>query len=328
MPAHHMHLGPEHRPFLKANKNMPAYLTHYTCGLIGYHRLKQGRLKTIIRRNAKAYNMGLAGPDLFFYSLWEIAVRKEPIGRIIHKQRTGRFLRALFEEVENCRTASARADSDAYETALAYFCGFLGHYCLDSRSHELVYRVCAHPDSKVALGRHFRYEAAMDAMCCEQLLGRRIARSHQMGLLRLNHAQQRVIAEILHEALKITYGPEIPVPSRARLQLILREYYLISGLITDPTGFKEWAFEKLERKVIGYPFASPLFINDNRYGLGQDDWIRFRIRFRRGVRSFDRLLNVLEQIVCEDNQADEAEKLEVFRKKTGSWSYHGMWPAE
>jgi len=305
---------------------MPAYLTHYTCGLLGYHGLSQGDLKRIIRDHACVYNMGLAGPDLFFYSVWEIMTRRVPIGRIIHKYRTGRFLQAMFDKVKGLQRSSDPGNSSAaekdtaYETALAYFAGFVGHYCLDSRAHALVYRKCAHQNSSVALGKHFRYEAAMDAMCCERLLNRNIKCSHQMQLLRLTPADRQVISDLLFHALQETYGREVKIPSKRRLRLILKEYFLISGLITDPTGFKEYLFQKLEKKKPGYPYASPLFINDNRYGLGEDDWQRFYIRFRRGERALERAFSKLSEAV-EERYGTGRE--DAFWNEIGSWSYHG-----
>ena len=293
---------------------MPAYLTHYACGLMGYRGLPAGKLKNIIKRHPAVYNMGLAGPDLFFYSVWEIVTAKVPIGRVMHKYRTGRMLEALFDETQRLKEEGG----ERYETALAYFCGFLGHYCLDTRTHALVYRICDHPDSSVALGKHFRYEAAIDAMCCEKIIGRPISRSHQMELLKLTGKDKDVIACVLSRAIRRVYGGEMRTPSKRRLKLILHEYYLISGVLFDPTGFKEWIWEKLERIFPGYPLSSPLFINNNRYGLNEGDWDRFQTRFERGRKALSHLLGILSLIIEEDRNAEE------LLRETGSFSYHGM----
>lgn len=361
---------------------MPAYLTHYTCGLMGYRSLPDGELKDIIREHASVYNMGLAGPDLFFYSPLELATEKQPVGRVMHKYRTGKFLQALYGEVQSLKTGRNRTDEAAlyrpalpcddgsdngcdfishvrlhdrsvirkdnridhrlnngndigsddkklfcsdrqttvertrdYATALAYFCGFVGHYCLDTRTHALVYKICDHPDSKVALGKHFRYEAAMDAMCCEKLLGRSICDSHQMELLKLSRRDRQVIARVLSGALRKVYGEEIRTPSYARVRAFLKEYYLLGGILVDPTGFKEWLAVNFECFIglPGFPLASPLFINNNRYGLTDRDWERFYPHFRDGVKALGRALSLVEE-----------GNMQSFWQEIGSWSYHGM----
>ena len=46
---------------------MPAYITHYTCGILNYRDLKDGNVKNRIKSQPHAYCVGLAGPDVFFY---------------------------------------------------------------------------------------------------------------------------------------------------------------------------------------------------------------------------------------------------------------------
>ena len=214
---------------------MPAFLTHYACGVKGYQSLHEGTVKEAIDRHSHVYNMGLAGPDLFFYSPRELARSGSgmAIGRIMHKYRTGLFLRTLYEK-------ACALDGEDYLTALAYFTGFVGHYSLDSNTHAFVYYTTNTDDTKEALGKHFRYEAAIDVMCCRDVLGRDINDSGQMGLIRLTGKEKRVIAKILSSSLQEVY-PDAPIPmGKKRIYLILNEYFMISGLLIDPSGFKEF----------------------------------------------------------------------------------------
>ena len=289
---------------------MPAFLTHYACGIQGYHHMRSGAVKSSVRSYTHAYNMGLAGPDLFFYSAVELLSPGMTIGRIMHKYRTGAFLRNLYEE-------SIRKEGEERKIALAYFTGFLGHYCLDSRTHAFIYRVCDVPDPREALGKHFRFEAAMDAFCCRSILDRSINKSHQMGLIRLSRKEKSVIARLLADVIRKTYPDADGTPGKLRLKLILHEYFLISGLLMDPTGIKEWIFCGLEKIVPGYPMASPLFINANHYGLQEKDWKRFYIRYKRGLEAFNALTDSLESSLENENADD-------FFKQIRSWSYHGF----
>lgn len=277
---------------------MPAFLTHYSFGVEGYRTLKaDSSLKACIKDHSSAYAVGLAGPDLFFYSVYELLRPGMTIGRIMHKYRTGAFLRALFE-------AAADLTGENERIALAYAAGFVGHYCLDASAHPLVYRICRAPSERQALGKHFRYEAAMDEMCCRQVLGREIKESGQMSMIRMTWQERRVTASVLSAACRRTYPEEAGRLGEGRLRAVLHEYYLINGLLIDPTGFLEWCLQGLEQRTLGYVLASPLFINQNHYSLTEKDWKRFRKRYDRGLRQFVNLLPFMERAVAEAQMQD------------------------
>ncbi len=294
---------------------MPAFLTHYSCGVLAYHQLQEGILRSAIKAHTGVYAIGLAGPDLFFYTLGEYLYKGMTVGRIMHKYRTGCFLRTLFE-------FSMKTAGEDRETALAYLAGFIGHYSLDSNAHHLVYRTCDNLDQKKALGKHFRFEAAMDVFFCRKILGRDINDSHQMWLIRTTHHEKKVIAALLAETIAAVYPDLGRTYSKRRILLTLYEYFAISGCLIDPSGFREWIGQGLERFMIGYPLMSPLFINRNTYGLSQVHEKRFLKCFKRGVRMQSVLMPMLERAICEPG-----EKTGFF-ERLGSWSYHGFYHEE
>ena len=291
---------------------MPAFLTHYACGVCGFHDLEDGELKAAIKKHTNVYNVGLAGPDLFFYSVVEMLRSGMTTGRMIHKFRTGLFFRNFF-----ARTQALSGDDQ--QIARAYLAGFIGHYCLDTNAHALVYRRCTDENEKKALGKHFRYEAAMDNMACRHILGREIADSHQMGLIRFTRKERKVVSSVLADAISDTFGGEAKVPSRLRLRLLFHEYVLISGLLFDPSGFREWVFQGMERRLQGYVLTSPLFINSNLYGLDDSDWQQFYKRFRKGRKLLGECLNIYQNVV-----SGKAQEEDLFRA-IGSRSYNGMY---
>ena len=299
---------------------MPAFLTHYACGVQGYSHLKDGAFKSALCGHRHVYHTGLAGPDLFFYSLWEMTRHgKMSIGRMMHKFRTGAYLRCLFRQ-------ACAFEGEERKIALAYFAGFLGHYCLDAHTHKLVYCLTEEESQARSLGRHFRYEAAIDGMCCENVLGMDITAVRQVELIRLSTQEKKVTAKLLASSINQVY-PEILTEgkhllSRRRMEVILCEYELITRALQDPTGFKEWMVQLAEKVYPGYPVASPLCINGNRYGLDKKAWDRFRRYFDRGVHMLDVLLPMAEA-ACEDPAAEE-----TFFRRMGSWSYHGFWHEE
>ena len=291
---------------------MPAFLYHYACGVKAFHTLPDGVVRRAIRQHPSVYAIGLAGPDIFFYSLpqW---IRKDGMttGRIMHIRRTGTFLQTLYHDL------GTRADEEEQDIAVAYLAGFLGHYSLDCCAHALVYRICKDESETVALGRHFRYEAAMDRMCCRQVLGRDInEHPRQVDLIRLCKKERRVISEMVSGAIREVYPDMVKKPGRRRMQILLWEYYLLSGQIADPSGFKEWLVLKAERLFPGYPLVSPLLINRNTYGLDGGDWKRFEIRFNRGWQMHARLLKAMEETLSGRCTQDR------FFALVGSRSYH------
>ncbi len=297
---------------------MPALLTHYACGVKAYHTLSDGYLKRAVRHNIAVYTTGLAGPDLFFYSVFEIFRSQMNMGRALHKYRTGLFLHHLLDEALSFQGKER-------EIALAYYAGFVGHYCLDSKTHALVYRLCHDPSKAKALGKHFRYEAAMDVISCRTFLGRDICHSHQMGLIRLKRVQMNVISVILTRAARKTFGRELSAPSVLRMKLILTEYYLISGLLIDPSGFKEWCLLHFEMMTRGYPHASSLFVNSNLYGVKKEQWDRFRTCFDEGVSMFEKCLKQIEQVFA---GPESRRAYEDLLRLIGSRSYHGFYHDE
>ena len=297
---------------------MPAFLTHYALGVCAYRQMEDGTLRKVLKEHPSVYAIGLAGPDLFFYSFYELigpGKRKRvmpgmPLGRMMHKYRTGLFLANLFD-------AAMAEQGEERDIALVYYTGFVGHYCLDSAAHPFIYRATDRGSKKQSLGRHFRFEAAIDAYTCGKRLGRPIDQSKQMEMVRISKKERGVISRVLARACTDTYGDIYGKVKPVRLNLLLREYRMITGLIIDPSGFREWALVKAEKRIFGYPWASPLFINGNYYGISEKSLKQFDIRFERGLVRMNLLVPLIESAA--EGGGKEREKL---IRKIGNRSYH------
>lgn len=106
---------------------MPSNYAHYRFGVLSLPHLPAD-VRRPIQRFRRMYDMGLHGPDLFFYYN---PLSKNPtaaLGRQLHGQ-TGR---EFF--VQTC----AHLQQNPSEAGLAYLYGLLAHYCLDSACHPLV----------------------------------------------------------------------------------------------------------------------------------------------------------------------------------------------
>ena len=103
---------------------MPASYAHYRFGKLLLPQLPSD-VRQCIQRFRRMYDVGLQGPDIFFYHNIFRKTATGELGSVFHRQ-TGR---EFFPEA--CRAAA----SDA---ARAYLYGLLGHYCLDSTCHPFV----------------------------------------------------------------------------------------------------------------------------------------------------------------------------------------------
>jgi hypothetical protein len=90
------------------------------------------------------YDMGLQGPDFFFYYNPFAKTAIGDLGNVFHSQ-TGR---------EFFTRACAQADTEA---ATAYLYGLLGHYCLDSVCHPFVDRMV-----NIGEAKHIALEAELE----------------------------------------------------------------------------------------------------------------------------------------------------------------------
>lgn len=112
-----------------------------------------GDVKQCITRFRRMYDMGLQGPDFFFYHNPFMKTKAGELGYRFH----GQSGKVFFEQA--CKAANS-------EAARAYLYGLLAHYCLDSVSHPFIKE-----KEKSGEGRHApmekefdRYLMAMDGL--------------------------------------------------------------------------------------------------------------------------------------------------------------------
>ena len=162
---------------------MPSTYTHYRFGTRVLAELSP-EIRNLLQRNRMLFDLGLQGPDFFFY--YKLG-KKTPVRRLakVYHRQTGRavFTR-ICEELKN-----------PTEKELAYLYGLLGHYCLDSVCHPLVFQVTGEDGlAHNAMESEFeRYLLAKDG----------IARPHRHlrgAYLRCGRKKAHVIARCYPEA--------------------------------------------------------------------------------------------------------------------------------
>ncbi len=131
---------------------MPASYAHYRFGKLLLPTLP-GDVRQCIQRFRRMYDMGLQGPDLFFYYNPFLKNGTGELASRFHSQSGQEFF------------ANAVKATDS-EAARAYLYGVLAHYCLDSACHPFVNRMDAEGEAPhTALESEFdRYLMALDGI--------------------------------------------------------------------------------------------------------------------------------------------------------------------
>lgn len=128
---------------------MPASYAHYRFGKLLIPDLPAD-VRQCVHRFRRLYDMGLQGPDFFFYYNPLMKTSVGSLGGQFHSQTGQEFFTRACGQVSS-------------EAARAYLYGLLGHYCLDSACHPFV-------ESKVASGEagHVALESEFDRYLMEK----------------------------------------------------------------------------------------------------------------------------------------------------------------
>lgn len=125
---------------------MPTTYAHYRHGQNVYQRIKDHHY--FDPKYMDLYNIGVHGPDIAFYYHVYNPADLSRIGYAMHHE----YGDVLFDRFHTILNGHANKDA-----ALAYLCGFICHYALDSTEHPIVYHY-QHQDHLT----HSGIEAALD----------------------------------------------------------------------------------------------------------------------------------------------------------------------
>lgn len=107
---------------------MPSHYAHYRFGSRAIATFPP-EVRRVVRQFRPLYDVGLHGPDIFFYHNILFRDNIVKLGSETHKQTGEEFFTRI------CK----RLRLEPNEAALAYLYGVLTHYCLDSTVHPFVY---------------------------------------------------------------------------------------------------------------------------------------------------------------------------------------------
>lgn len=291
---------------------MPAYFSHYICGVKAYESLPLSYLKKCISDHRHAYCFGLEGPDFVFFN---ITIGKKNLGSVMHEEKCGLFLRNLYKECVKLKGESRRI-------ALAYYAGFISHYAADTTVHPLVYDLCKEDTKAKSLAKHFMYEAAMDNYATYDFLKRKITDVKIMQLTRLFGMEKKVILRVFNRAVSRTFhSRKINLFS---VYLMYTSYAIVRSHFNDKYKIKEGFFGTIEKIIMNRKFYSYLYINDNKYGYSSLDYDVFRKKIDEGIKRNIEILRMFNYSTRGELYGLEEKWNREYKlfKLIGSYSYH------
>ena len=98
---------------------MPGFASHYLFGQQSLSHLKEDQEYHILSLHPHAYNLGLQGPDIFYYYLPAWLLYDHNAASLIHENSSLQFFIAMIDARNKLSSHSERIIADAY------ICGFL-----------------------------------------------------------------------------------------------------------------------------------------------------------------------------------------------------------
>lgn len=242
---------------------MPGYITHNIFGREEFKKISSQNIRKVIRNNRNVFNIGLQGPDIFFYFPGYFLINKKNLGSIMHTRCTGKYINKMLEYVNNT------TDEKDKEIAVAYLAGFLGHYSLDRVCHPYIYWKTDRMNmTRDYHSKHVALETDIDYIMCKQFFKRDVSKFPYAEMVRLSRNQLDIISGLLNYALGNTF--EYIRFNYEIAYAVLLNFRMIISQIKDKEGNKARYTGKIERKIIGHEYFTPLFIGDN-YKIKNND---------------------------------------------------------
>ena len=319
---------------------MPGFTTHYILGMKAYNDLPSNQLKHIISKYRWLYQLGLQGPDMFFYNIPILRHRDyRNVGSYMHEHHVSLFFQVYLKQMSQITSNQQR------EQALAYFCGYLCHYIGDSICHPSVYgRI--HYDinnpSSQHHGLHAELENDIDALLLRKYKKKKPSEFNQAATICLNGQETQFLSRLLSDCINETYYPityrnNFQVSARVVHQSILALRFGCRTL-SDPSGKKRSSIEFFESIFLKNPVASRKLVTDYvanpRWSLNLDHeiwcnpWNRqmastqsFPELFRQCLSKCRTIYYMMNQLLTDRRPAAERDYSSLIQE-LGNYSYH------
>ncbi|MDO4295724.1 MAG: zinc dependent phospholipase C family protein [bacterium] len=244
---------------------MPGFTTHYIMGMKAFNDLPPSYLKHIIAKYRWLYQLGLQGPDMFFYNIPVLRHRDyRNVGSYMHEAHVNDFFRCYLTELSQVTSKQQR------EEGLAYFCGFICHYVGDSICHPFIYaRIHYNPEKPDhrCHGLHASLENDLDAILLYKYKKKKPSEFNQAATICLNGQETQFISRFLCKCINEAYYPLSETNSyQVTARMVHRSILALRfgcRTLSDPSGIKSSSIGFVEGLLLRHPVASQKLVTDN-----------------------------------------------------------------
>ncbi len=179
---------------------MPDLWTHIIGGDMVINDLNDRALCNVILENREHFNMGTQGPDFFFYNdfwPWLKKKRGPRIGSLIHTEKPGDFVLAIFEVLRE------KEGAIQYPKALSYFMGFITHMIMDDKFHRII-NERTYTDQE-----HKRFELELDCVLVKNYYNQDCHKINPISYIKIGEDMDDLIKDIYYLNITELYDESI-----------------------------------------------------------------------------------------------------------------------
>lgn len=325
---------------------MPGFTTHYIFGMKAYNDMPFTPLKHTIAKYRWLYQLGLQGPDMFFYNIPILRHRDyRNVGSYMHEHKVNAFFECCLRRIGTIRSRQQQ------EEAISYLAGFINHYIADSICHPYVYGRIGYPvDAPTSMhhGMHAHLENELDAILLWKYKKKKPSEFNQTATICLNGQEIQFISHFLASCINETY---YPITYRNNFQvtpaMVHRSIWALRfscRTLSDKNGKKKFGIAQVESIFVNHPVASAKMVTDSvtdyrsSCNLNHEAWgnpwdptrvstASFVDLFHETLDKCSRVYALLNSAVT-DNMPLDKQDLSPLLAELGNESYHSGLPVE
>ena len=325
---------------------MPGFTTHYIFGMKAYYDMPFTPLKHTIAKYRWLYQLGLQGPDMFFYNIPILRHRDyRNVGSYMHEHKVNAFFECCLRRIGTIRSRQQQ------EEAISYLAGFINHYIADSICHPYVYGRIGYPvDAPTSMhhGMHAHLENELDAILLWKYKKKKPSEFNQTATICLNGQEIQFISHFLASCINETY---YPITYRNNFQvtpaMVHRSIWALRfgcRTLSDKNGKKKFSIAQVESIFVNHPVASAKMVTDSvtdyrsscnlNHEAWSNPWDPTRVSTASFVDLFHETLDKCSRVYAllnsavTDNMPLDKQDLSPLLAELGNESYHSGLPVD